>query len=155
MGEDCVLRVGAHVGHNSRVGDRVRLGEHVLLAGHSHVGSDVTMGPRAGLHQFTRIGEWAWVEPNVTVRQDIVPFANVVAGGGVAGISEIVLSRFAPAEIEELRTLFCAFLTGHRSFRDLPLRVAEAARTAPGRRFAEFLSIESRHGYAGGRGPDA
>ena len=151
LGEGCLLHVGAHVGHNARVGDRVTLGEHALLAGHSEVGHDVTMGAAAGLHQFTRIGEWAQIEASVTIRQHIVPFACVPADDLIGGINEAALDRLTPAEASDLGALFEIFLSGHRAFREARGRLAEAARTAPGHRFVEFLSVDTTRGYAGGR----
>ncbi len=154
IGADCMLHVGAHVGHNASVGDRVVLGNHVLLAGHTQVGDDVTMGPGTGLHQFTRIGEWTRVESAVTIRQDIVPFASVSADDHIAGVNEDALETFSEAEVEDLRALFHVFLSGHRSFSELPGRLGDAARTAPGRRFVEFVNVGSQRGFAGGKAPD-
>ena len=150
LGEGCLLHVGAHVGHNARVGDRVTLGEHALLAGHSEVGHDVTMGAAAGLHQFTRIGEWAQIDASVTIRQHIVPFACVPADDRIGGINEAALDRFTQAEASDVRALFEVFLSGHRAFGQTRRRLADAAETVPGRRFVEFLSVDTTRGYAGG-----
>jgi UDP-N-acetylglucosamine acyltransferase len=151
IGAECLLCAGAHVGHNTSLGDRVELGDNVLLAGHTEIGTCVRMGSGAGVHQFTRIGEWARVESNVTIRQDIVPCACVSDDDHITGINEIALDAFTEEETADLRALLQLFLSGHRSFRELCRRMENAARTATGLRFVEFVCADSRRGFAGGK----
>jgi UDP-N-acetylglucosamine acyltransferase len=93
IGSDCFLMALAHVGHNSRVGDRVILTNNVMLAGHVTVEDSAIIGGGAGIHQFARIGRLAMIGGNATIRKDIPPFMLAARDTTVFGLNLVGLRR--------------------------------------------------------------
>ena len=69
--------VGCHVAHDCRVGDRVVLANHVLLAGHVTVGDRAVMNGASACHHFTTVGRLAYVGGLSRITQDVHPFTVV------------------------------------------------------------------------------
>ncbi len=109
IGDDGLFMVGSHVGHDSHIGDRVVLTNHVSVGGHAMVGDDVLMGAAAGLHQFARIGRHAFVGAGTPVRRDVVPFALCTGDTArIAGLNLVGLRRggFDNGRIRVLQAAF-------------------------------------------------
>jgi UDP-N-acetylglucosamine acyltransferase len=81
IGDRCFIMAGAHVGHNSILGNEVVLANAVLLAGHVTVGDRAFLGGGLGLHQFCRVGRLTIVAGGESLNQDVPPFAAVRHGG--------------------------------------------------------------------------
>lgn len=117
LGSNCMLMAYAHVAHDCRVGDGVIMANSATLAGHVTVERHAVIGGLTPIHQFARVGEYAFIGGATRVTKDIVPFARM---GGVppviSGANSIGLGRrgFAPATIkaieEAIRLLFRAGL---------------------------------------------
>lgn len=150
VGEEVLLSAGSHVGHNCTVGNKVILGDNVLLAGHCQVGDGVVFGAGGGLHQFTRVGELVLIEEKVIVRQDVIPYGVVGAGGRVVGINDTGLRRvgFSNAELADILHLYRTLSAGQGGSRAARRRVVEAASTAAGRRLVAFVAKDRKRGYA-------
>ncbi len=94
IGDDNMLLIGSHVGHDCHVGSGVVLGNNVGLAGHVRVEDHAYLGGLSGVHQFCRIGESAMVGGMSAVVQDVAPFT--IAQGNHArliGVNRINLER--------------------------------------------------------------
>jgi len=74
IGDHNYLMVGSHVGHDCRVGNHVTLANEVLLGGHVHVDDHAILSGAAAVHQFTTIGQNAFVGGYSRVVQDVPPF---------------------------------------------------------------------------------
>jgi UDP-N-acetylglucosamine acyltransferase len=74
IGDDNMLLIGSHVGHDCHVGSNVVMANNVGLAGHVRVEDHAYLGAFAGVHQFCRIGESAMVAGMSGVAQDVAPF---------------------------------------------------------------------------------
>ncbi|MCI0341094.1 MAG: acyl-ACP--UDP-N-acetylglucosamine O-acyltransferase, partial [Planctomycetales bacterium] len=61
IGNDNYLMGFAHVAHNCTLGDRVTLASNTLLAGHTTVEDRVFVSANVIVHQFSRIGQGAFV----------------------------------------------------------------------------------------------
>ncbi len=151
VGESCFLLAGSHVGHNSRVGNRVTLINNVLLGGHVVVGDGVTIGGSTGVHQFVRIGELAMLAGVGRVILDVLPFAMADTQGKIAGINRIGLRRAGVSreEFSDIREAYRVLFDRRGSFREGIGRVKETVTTPAGRRLLEFLLAESKRGFAG------
>jgi UDP-N-acetylglucosamine acyltransferase len=77
IGSDGLFMAGSHVAHDGRVGDRVVLANHVLLAGHVRVGDRATLNGAAACHHYTTIGRLAYVGGLTRIVQDVHPFTIV------------------------------------------------------------------------------
>ena len=100
----------SHVGHDSKVEDRVTLANNVMLAGHVHIGSHCFLGGGAGIHQFVRVGEGAMVGGNASISRDVPPFTIVAERNSLCGLNLVGLRRrkFESAQVALLKRGFRA-----------------------------------------------
>jgi UDP-N-acetylglucosamine acyltransferase len=77
VGSHNLLMVGAHVAHDVVLGSRCVIANAVQLAGHVVVEDWVTFGGLAGVAQFGRVGESAFVAAGAMCEQPVPPFVIV------------------------------------------------------------------------------
>jgi len=83
-----------HVAHNCVIGNEVVLANAVNLAGHVTIDDFVTVGGLTPVHQFVRIGKYAFVGGGSRVERDIPPFIKVAGNPlQVYGLNSIGLER--------------------------------------------------------------
>jgi len=94
IGDDCLLMLGSHVGHDCIIGNSVVIANNSAIAGHVIIGDNVTIGGLSGIHQFCRIGEGAMVGALSMVSNDIIPYSIVVGDRPrLSGLNLIGLKR--------------------------------------------------------------
>ena len=64
-----------HIGHDSLIGDHCILANAATLAGHVIVEDYAIVGALSPVHQFCRIGKYAYIGGGTTVTQDVLPFS--------------------------------------------------------------------------------
>ncbi len=118
IGNDNLFMVYSHVGHDCQIGNNVILANCATLAGHVVLEDYVGVGGLAAIHQFTRVGESAYLGGGAMVSLDVPPYC--VAQGDRArlfGLNLIGLKRrgFGEEQLSALkkayRTLFVEGLT--------------------------------------------
>ncbi len=118
IGEENFLMAYSHIAHDCRTGKRVIMANNATLAGHITIGDCVTIGGLTAIHQFVRIGDYAYVGGKSALVKDILPF--VIAAGDRAklhGINKVGLRRMGFSEDtimaikKAYRTLFRLGLT--------------------------------------------
>jgi UDP-N-acetylglucosamine acyltransferase len=117
VGSRCLLMVGCHVAHDVTVGDHVTIANGVQLAGHVVVEDHVTFGGLAGVQQFARIGESAFVAAGAMCERDVPPFVIVQGDRAkVRALNKVGLERRGvPREsIRALERAFRAIFAGHQ-----------------------------------------
>lgn len=75
VGSGCLIMAYAHIGHDSVVGDGCILANSATLAGHVIVEDYATVGALNQVHQYCRIGKYAYTGGGTTVTQDVLPFS--------------------------------------------------------------------------------
>ena len=125
LGNDNLVMVGAHVGHDCQIGSHVILGNGVLLAGHVQIEDHATVYAQAAVQQFLRVGESAFLAAKAGLMQDLPPY--IWSQGHPARalrVNRVGLERrgFDP---EQLASIERAFRMIFRS--KLPVREAFAA----------------------------
>jgi len=106
VGDGGLFMIGAHVGHDCKVGNNVTLVNNVMLAGHSELGDNVIMGGGAAVHQFTRVGHNAFIGGLAAVEHDVIPFGMALGNRAyLGGLNIIGLKRrgVLRADIHALR----------------------------------------------------
>lgn len=111
VGSDCLLMAYAHIAHDCVVEDHVIFANGATLAGHVTVGYRSTVGAFTGVHQFCRIGPYAFVGGYSVITRDALPFVKTVGErnhASIYGINSIGLRRlgFAPDRIEKLQKAY-------------------------------------------------
>lgn len=94
VGDRCFIMSYAHIGHDCSLGDGVVLANSVALAGHVSVGNHVGIGGLVPVHQFSRIGDHAFIGGGYRVSKDVPPF--VLAAGEplrYCGLNRVGLRR--------------------------------------------------------------
>jgi len=75
VGSNCLIMAYAHIGHDSVVGDSCILANAATLAGHVIVEDYAVVGALNQVHQFCRIGKYAYLGGGTTITQDVLPFS--------------------------------------------------------------------------------
>jgi UDP-N-acetylglucosamine acyltransferase len=68
----------AHVAHDCHVGNHVIFSNSAALAGHVVVEDHATLGAFSGVHQFCRVGKYAFIGASSVVVKDALPYARSV-----------------------------------------------------------------------------
>ena len=108
LGNQCLLMVGAHLGHNCRVGNQVILANNVLLGGYVEIHDKAFIGGGSVVHQHTRLGSMSIMQGNSAVSKDVPPFATEAGRNSIVGINVVALRRagFGPNLRTEVKRAF-------------------------------------------------
>lgn len=115
VGDGCYLMVNAHMGHNSKLANRVVMANDVLLAGYVEIADGAIIAGGAMLHQFMRVGTLAMVRGGARVGKDVPPYTFAETKNQLLGINSIGLRRAglsADARTEIRRAYKLAFRSG-------------------------------------------
>jgi UDP-N-acetylglucosamine acyltransferase len=141
IGNNCLMMVNAHVGHDSQIADRVILVNNSMIAGHVIVGERAYISGGVGIHQFCRIGRCAMVGGTALIVQDVLPYVTVDGDTAkVVGLNTIGLKRngYSPDDILDLKK---AYRLLYRSGLPLAEIVAELKALYPTGAASEFASF--------------
>jgi UDP-N-acetylglucosamine acyltransferase len=111
IGNNCLLMAYIHVAHDCRIGDNVIMANVATLAGHVEVEDRAAIGGLVAIHQFCRVGTYAYIGGVSGVGLDVPPYV-IVAGirdqTRVSGINKVGLRRagFSREVINDLDTVF-------------------------------------------------
>ena len=94
IGDDCWFMAYCHIAHDCIIGNDVTISNSLAMAGHVVVGNHVTIGGVCSFHQFTRVGDYAFIQATSYITQDVLPFALTGADPvRIADINKIGLER--------------------------------------------------------------
>jgi UDP-N-acetylglucosamine acyltransferase len=148
IGNDNWIMAYAHIAHDCVVGNHTIFSNNATLAGHVEVGDYAILSGFAGVHQFCRVGEHAFVGMGCLINGDVPPFVMVANEyGRPRGINSEGLKRrgFTPDRIAAIkrayRTLYMSGMPLERARAEL----ARAADEAPDvKRMLEFIERSQR-----------
>ncbi len=99
IGERCFLMTYVHIAHDCAIGNDVIIANGVQMAGHVIVSDRASISGLVPIHQFVRIGTYAFVGGASRVNQDVPPYTKA-AGNPVHlyGLNSVGLQRagFSP-----------------------------------------------------------
>jgi len=78
IGNGNLFLSSSHVGHDCQVGNQTIFVNGATLAGHVTVEDFATIGAFSPVHQFCRIGRYAYVGAATVITQDVPPFSLIV-----------------------------------------------------------------------------
>ena len=152
IGNQNMLMIGVHIGHDSVLEDNIVMSNYVQISGHCKIGCGVWLSGMVLLHQFVTIGKWAYAAGMAGINHDVPPFM-IVSGHyppRIRGINKRGLSR-AGLDGQQQQSLFKAYKKLYRG--DLPLlKAAEAMNTQGGqdenvRAVLEVILNSSKHRF--------
>jgi UDP-N-acetylglucosamine acyltransferase len=116
LGDENFLLAYTHIGHDCQIGSNNLFVNAATLAGHVTVEDFATIGALAPVHQFCRVGRYAYVGASTVVVQDVPPFSRIVTERETKsfGPNSIGLERKG-FSAERIRTLQRAFRLLSRS----------------------------------------
>ena len=77
IGDDNLLMVGVHVGHDCTLEDKIVLSNYAQISGHCKIETGVWFSGMVVLHQFVTIGKWCYAAGLTGINHDIAPFLIV------------------------------------------------------------------------------
>ena len=116
MGNENFLLAYTHIGHDCQIGNGNLFVNAATLAGHVTVEDFATIGALSPVHQFCRVGSYAYIGASTVITQDVPPFSKIVTGRETRsfGANAIGLQRRG-FSAERVKTLQRAFRTLLRS----------------------------------------
>ncbi len=108
IGDRVFMMVNAHAGHDVQMGNDVVLVNNTSLGGHCIVGDRVTLGGHTAIHQFVRVGRFAFLSGGLAATCDVPPFSLMARRNEVSSVNVIGMRRngFSNDEITGTRLAF-------------------------------------------------
>jgi UDP-N-acetylglucosamine acyltransferase len=130
IGNENFFLAYSHVGHDCQVGSNTLFVNGATLAGHVTVQDYVTIGAFSPVHQFCRLGRYAYIGACTVITQDVLPFSFVVTERETKcfGPNTIGLERKG-FSAERIKTLQRAFRVLLRSKKNTSQALAELRKT--------------------------
>ncbi|MEP6783045.1 MAG: acyl-ACP--UDP-N-acetylglucosamine O-acyltransferase [Acidobacteriota bacterium] len=99
-----------HVAHDCHVGNQTIFGPHATLGGHVAIADFVNVSAGSAVHQFCRVGAYAFIGGYSVITKDALPYGRTVGSrpARVFGLNLIGLKRrgFADDTLKKLRTAY-------------------------------------------------
>lgn len=77
VGDDGLFMIGSHVAHDCILGDHVIMANNATLGGHIIIGDGVFVSGLVAIHQYTRIGHYAFIGGGAILTGDVIPYGSV------------------------------------------------------------------------------
>lgn len=122
IGSDNLFMAYTHVAHDCVVGSHTVFANCAALGGHVEIGDHVTLGGLTAVHQFTKIGAYAFAGGGAIITRDVPPYV-MVAGNPAEphAVNSVGLKRNGFSD-EQIRNIREAYRILYRS----ELKLAEA-----------------------------
>ena len=116
IGDENFFLAYSHIGHDCQIGSNNLFVNAATLAGHVTIEDFTTIGALSPVHQFCRVGSYAYVGASTVITQDVPPFSRIVTERETKtfGANAIGLERRG-FSAERVRALQRAFRTLLRS----------------------------------------
>ena len=150
IGDNNLFMAYVHVAHDCRIGNDTIFGPHATLGGHVGVQDFANVSAGSAVHQFCRVGKYAFVGGYSVVTKDALPFARTIGSrpARIFGVNKIGLERrgFTPDTITQLRQAYRYLLQSKLNrTRALAQIEQDEALTAPEVRYlVEFIRTSQR-----------
>lgn len=109
IGDNTLIMAYSHVAHDCIIGEHVVLANNATLAGHIEIGNHAIVGGMVAVHQFTNIGESAYIAGGSLVRKNVPPFVKVAREPlSYAGVNSVGLRRrgFSNKQINNIHEIY-------------------------------------------------
>ncbi len=106
-----------HIGHDVQMKNHCLMEEDAALGGHVIVGDHVSFGRSAAVHQFVEIGNFAKIEAEAALTQDVPPYCRVSGNRAkVTGLhQEVLVQHFDETEQQALNDAYHHLFESHES----------------------------------------
>jgi UDP-N-acetylglucosamine acyltransferase len=148
IGSDNLFMAYSHVAHDCVLGNNLVFANGATLGGHVEVGDWVILGGLAAVHQFCKIGAYAFIAGGAIVTRD-VPNYVMVAGNPAepSTINAVGLKRrgFTEDQVRNIRNAFRVLYRSDLLLADAVAKLTELGKTQPEvAAFVEFIGKSER-----------
>jgi UDP-N-acetylglucosamine acyltransferase len=126
IGKGCLFMAYSHVAHDCQIGNGCILANCAALAGHVHVEDHVVIAGLSAVHQFTRIGQLAFIAGGSMVAMDIPPYCTAQGDRAqLAGLNTVGLKRhgFQEEQITRIKGAYKLLFRSRLGLREAVTRV--------------------------------
>lgn len=95
IGNDNLLMIGVHIGHDCILEDRIVMSNYVQVSGHCKIETGAWLSGMVVLHQFVTLGKWCYATGLSGIVHDVPPFL-IVSGhypARIRGVNKRGLER--------------------------------------------------------------
>lgn len=127
VGDNCLIMGNCHVAHDCIVGDNVIMAQTATIGGHVQIGDFAFLGGLSGVHQFGRVGRYAFVGASALMTTDLIPYGSAIGNHAhLGGLNVVGLKRrgFSREQIHDLRAAYRLLFAEEGTFQE---RVEDAA----------------------------
>jgi UDP-N-acetylglucosamine acyltransferase len=122
VGSDNLFMAYSHVAHDCVVGNKIVFANCAALAGHVEIGDCVTLGGLTAVHQFCKIGAYAFLAGGAIVQRDVPPYVMVAGNPAIPHMVNAVGLKRAGFDEEQVKNIRNAYRLLYRS----DLKLADA-----------------------------
>jgi UDP-N-acetylglucosamine acyltransferase len=148
VGTDCFLMSYVHLAHDCHVGNGVIIANGTQLAGHVTIGDRAILSGLCAVHQFAKIGRFAFIGGCSRVPKDVPPYVKAVGNPlKLYGLNSIGLQRngFSPEVIAELKQAYRMFFRSELNISQaLEQARAELSMSPEVQAFIDFVEASQR-----------
>ena len=130
IGNNNLLMIGVHIGHDCVVEDKTVLSNFTQISGHCRIETGVWLSGVVLLHQFVTIGKWCYAAGMAGINKDVPPFL-IVSGHyppEVRGVNKRGLKRAGLTEKQQ-QAIYDAY---KRLYRDKNMPLLQKAKQMVG-----------------------
>jgi UDP-N-acetylglucosamine acyltransferase len=128
IGNHNLFMAYTHVAHDCHVGNRVIMSNAATLGGHILVEDHAILGGLSAVHQFGRIGRFAFIGGCSAVHRDVPPYAMAVGNRAkLVGLNLVGLKRqgFSDSALQSLKKAYELLFLSDYNLKEAMTRVRE------------------------------
>jgi UDP-N-acetylglucosamine acyltransferase len=146
IGSDNLLMAGAHVAHNTHVGNQCIIANGVLLGGHVEIQDRAVISGTCLVHQFVRVGTFAMMQGGSGISKDLPPFTMARGDNAICGLNVVGLRRagISGEERLELQRLYRFLFRGTLGLRAAVEKAREEFKGSLSVKLLEFVAASKR-----------
>jgi UDP-N-acetylglucosamine acyltransferase len=148
VGSDCFLMSYVHLAHDDHIGNGVIIANGTQLAGHVTIDDKAILSGLLAVHQFGKIGRYAFIGGMSRVNKDVPPYVKAVGNPiKLYGLNSIGLQRngFSPEVIHELKKAYRLFFRSELNIAQaLEQARAELSMSPEVKAFVDFVDESQR-----------
>jgi len=149
VGNENYFMAYSHIAHDCVIGSKIVMGNAATLGGHVSVGDRAIFGGMVAVHQFVRIGAYAFLGGKAGIDRDVPPFM-IVAGerAKLYGVNQRGLTRLGwPKEkTAALKKAYAILWRGNRPFSEGIRQVREEIPSFPELELLLSFLVKSKRG---------
>lgn len=147
VGDNCLFMASTHVAHDCVVGNNVILANNATLGGHVQIQDFVFLGGLSAVHQWCRVGIYAFVGAAALVTTDVIPYGSVIGNHArLEGLNIVGMKRRGTprAVIHDIRAAYRLLFAKEGTLQE---RMADVEQLFPDtkevRTILDFMQTES------------